>query len=122
MAKQSEILDNFKNLLTHVSGPLSEVTLEPTSSVNNPQKNSVLFVPNQNELNKALDSEASLIIVDQKLSEQVKAAPPKQTIFSSNNLQLSMALINQKFFTPANYKKAFNKINGYTQVLLWQTL
>lgn len=113
MAKCTEILNDFKDLLTHIAGPLELGKLAPTSSIENPSKDSVLFIPTFESLDKAIQSEALLLIINGKLKDQIKDIDfNNKTVFLSNNLHVSMAKINQKYFTPSDYKKPFNNSTG----------
>ncbi len=113
MAKCLEILNKFSDSLTHHCGSKELGNLAPTSSIENPKKDSVLFIPSMDKLDKAINSEALLLIIDQKLKDKISNIDfNNKTVFLSNNLQVSMAKINQEFFTPTNYKKAFNKTTG----------
>ncbi len=113
MIKCLEILNFLPNHLSHLHGDLNTGPLAPTSAVSHPKPGSVLFISEKLHIEEAINSQATLLIFDEKV------CPPEnnyknsdKVIFSCKNLHACMAWINQKFFTPAHYGKNFDNQPG----------
>ncbi len=110
MVHCTEIYKEFKELLTPINTNFENTEVSEPKSTNAPSEKCVLYVPTQKVFDQALSSSASLLIIDKKINAE--NSKTDKAIFSSSNLQLSMALINQRFFTAPNYKTSFNKEPG----------
>lgn len=101
MAKCSEILAKFPELVTWVQGN-QEIPLDFVSGETGPQPGSLVYLQSESQLKNVLSSQAHAVILAGDLIEKAQSiwTETGPTLLTSPQLPLAMALINQSFFKP----------------------
>lgn len=109
MAVSAEkILSDFSDLIQHVSGPL-DVKANSTSSQTECLDESIVFIGDKGQLERALKSKASILVANEKWSEDFPKNLTDKALLSSKNTYLAMALVNSKYFGLPFLRQPFEK-------------
>jgi len=103
----TEMIETFPDLLSQISGPLENFAVAPCAA-ENPQKGGLAYLNSMKHLNTCLKAELAILIVDNKLRDQLRPVDQNICLLSSSSLQEAMARVNQKFFPVEIYKQPFD--------------
>lgn len=97
-----QIKDQFADIFKTATGSLDQ-SVSAVSSIENAQMGTLIFIAHEKFLEKALQSQASLVLAPQNFHEKVTPST-HQSWFFCRNPELAMALVKKQFFRDTPYR------------------
>ena len=115
------IMETYPELVQHLDGDVKTVAEAPSSQIH-PTLNSIVFVAEEKFLDSLFNSEASILVVHEKISGQAKEKNNgRKTLLVSKNTYLAMALVNARFFPLPFIKSPFGEIRIHPTAVVAKT-
>lgn len=119
MVTAKDLIDSFPQLLIQHKGNMS-ASAQLASAVEAPKQGSILYLSHKKWLDSVLSSEASIIVTDQALYDEIPETSGKAVICSAN-VQMAMALINTHFFKRETLSLPFDGANIHPSAVVSKT-
>ena len=114
--KLSEILKKHSSLVSHLAGP-REVLITQSSSMENPQLNSIVYTSDEKYFKLCIEKPVSAVVISSKLKEKIPS-DSSLSILLAEDLHTAMALINQEFFPNQLPPRPFDEQNIHSTAII----